>query len=31
MFMELLRDYDMTIQYDPGKDNVVVDALSRKA
>ena len=28
--MELLKDYDVTIQY-PGKANVVADALSRKA
>ena len=27
--MELLKDYDMTIPYHPGKANVVVDALSR--
>ena len=29
--MELLKDYDITILYHPGKDNVVADALSRKA
>ena len=28
--MELLKDYDCTINYHPGKANVVVDALSRK-
>ena len=28
--MELLKDYDITILYHPGKPNVVVDALSRK-
>ncbi|WMV18783.1 hypothetical protein MTR67_012168 [Solanum verrucosum] len=29
-WMELLKDYDITILYHPGKANVVVDALSRK-
>ena len=28
--MELLKDYDFTLEYHPGKANVVVDALSRK-
>ena len=30
-WMELLKDYDITILYHPGKPNVVSDALSRKA
>ena len=29
--MELLKDYDRTILYHPGKANVVPDALSRKS
>ena len=29
--MELLKDYDFTILYHPGKTNVVADALSRKS
>ena len=28
--MELLKDYDCTIDYHPGKANVVADALSKK-
>ena len=30
-WMELIKDYDCVIDYHPGKDNVVVDALSRKS
>ena len=29
--MELIKDYECTIDYHPGKANVVVDALSRKS
>ena len=29
--MELIKDYDCTIDYHPGKANKVADALSRKA
>ena len=29
--MELLKDYDCSILYHPGKANVVIDALSRKS
>ena len=30
-WLELIKDYDMNIQYHPGKANVVVDALSRRS
>ena len=29
--MELLKDYDLTINYHPKKANIVADALSRKS
>ena len=29
-WMEFLEDYDFTLYYHPGKENVVADALSRK-
>ena len=29
--MEFLEDYDFTLNYHPGKENVVADALSRKS
>ena len=30
-WFELIKDYDCTIDYHPGKANIVVDALSRKS
>jgi hypothetical protein len=30
-WLELIKDYELEIHYHPGKDNVVADALSRKA
>ena len=30
-WMEFLKDYDFTLHYHPGKENVVVDALGRKS
>jgi hypothetical protein len=29
-WLELIKDYDLEVHYNPGKANVVVDALSRK-
>ena len=28
-WLEFLKDYDMSVHYHPGKENLVVDALSR--
>ena len=30
-WMEYLEDYDFTLRYQPDKENVVADALSRKS
>jgi hypothetical protein len=30
-WLELIKDYDLDIQYHPGKANVVADTLSRKS
>ena len=30
-WVELIKDYECTVEYHPGKANVVVDALSRKS
>ena len=30
-WMEYLKDYDCTLHYHPGKENVVADALSQKS
>jgi len=30
-WLELLKNYDLQIQYHPGKTNIAADALSRKA
>jgi hypothetical protein len=30
-WLELIKDYELEVHYHPGKENVVVDVLSRKA
>jgi uncharacterized Zn finger protein len=30
-WLELIKDYDMSLEYHPGKANVVADTLSRKS
>jgi hypothetical protein len=30
IWLELIKDYDLEVHYHPGKENVVVDVLSRK-
>jgi hypothetical protein len=30
-WLELFKDYELEVHYDPGRENVVADALSRKA
>ena len=30
-WLELMKEYDMTIHYHPGKENVIADAFSRKS
>jgi hypothetical protein len=30
-WLELIKDYELEVHYHPGKENVIVDVLSRKA